>query len=61
VTLVARTAKEATIAPVVTDGVCIWEESGVSRSECVFTFNLVYKEIFINLVLSMRFANIMMQ
>jgi hypothetical protein len=57
-------------------GVCVWRESGVRRSvlcwsvwlesgfrscEVVFTFNVLYKEIFINFVLSMQFAKIMLQ
>jgi hypothetical protein len=34
---------------------CVWQESGFSRREDVFTFNLL-KRNFINFVLSMPFA-----
>jgi hypothetical protein len=43
-------------------GMClwVWQESGFSRHEDIFIFNLFYKKI-INFVLSMRFAKIMFQ
>jgi hypothetical protein len=45
-TLVAKNANEAIVAPMVgSGGVCVWRESGFSRREDVFTFNLVYKYI----------------
>jgi hypothetical protein len=40
---------------------CFWQESGFSRREDVFTFNLVYKEMFISSVLSIGFAKTMLQ
>jgi hypothetical protein len=40
---------------------CVWQESGFSRSKDVFTFNLLYKEMFTDFVLSMRLAKIMLQ
>jgi hypothetical protein len=75
--LVARIANEAMVVPVMGCGkVCIWQESGVrwlvlcwcflqesgfSHREDVFTFNLFFKEIFFNFVLSVQFAKIMLQ
>jgi hypothetical protein len=60
-TLVARNAKEAMVTPGVGSGGvcvggslescgrvlcwCVWQESGFSRCENVFTFNLLYKDI----------------
>jgi hypothetical protein len=42
-TLVARNANEAMMVPMVGSGaVCVWRESGFSRREYVFTFNLLY-------------------
>jgi hypothetical protein len=66
----ARYAKEAMVAPMVGYGGvcvwrepgvrrsvlcwCVWQESGFSRRENVFTFNLLKKKSnFINFVLSM--------
>jgi hypothetical protein len=41
-TLVARNANEAMVAPTVgPGGVCVWQESGFSRCEDVFTFKFV--------------------
>jgi hypothetical protein len=63
VTLVARNATEATIAPVVGyGGVCIWRESGFSRLEDISIFNPLYTQNkFLNIVLSIRFAEIILQ
>jgi hypothetical protein len=36
---------------------CLWQKSGFSRREDVFSFNLFHRH-FINFVLSMRFAKI---
>jgi hypothetical protein len=76
-TLVARNVNEAMVAPMmVSGGVCIWRESGIkrsglcfyvwqesvfSRSENVFTLNLVFFINFINFTIPMRFAKIMLQ
>jgi hypothetical protein len=53
--LVAKNANEAMAAPMVGSGGvcsqavglywCAWQQSGFSRREFVFTFNLLYKEI----------------
>jgi hypothetical protein len=44
-TLAAENVNEAMVAPVVgSGGVCVWQESGFSRREVVFTFNLLDKE-----------------
>jgi hypothetical protein len=40
---------------------CVSQESGFSRREDVLTFNLPLKEFFINFVLSVRFAKVMLQ
>jgi hypothetical protein len=45
-TLLAKNENEAIVTPIVgSGGVCVWQESGFSRREDVFTFNLVQKEI----------------
>jgi hypothetical protein len=45
-TLEARNGKEAVGTPMVgSGGICVWQESGFSRREDVFKFNLAYKEI----------------
>jgi hypothetical protein len=41
-TVVERNAKDAMVG---SGGVCVWRESGFSRREDVFTFNLLYKEV----------------
>jgi hypothetical protein len=40
---------------------CVWQEFGFSRREDVFTLNLLYTEIFINVVLKIKFAGMMLQ
>jgi hypothetical protein len=45
-TTVARNANETIVTPMVgSGGVCVWQESGFSRREDVFTLDLLYKEI----------------
>jgi hypothetical protein len=42
----ARNANDALVAPMVgSGGVCVWQESGFSRREDVFTFNLLCEEV----------------
>jgi hypothetical protein len=40
---------------------CVWQEYGFSRREDVFIFNLLFLRNFINVVLSERFAKIMLR
>jgi hypothetical protein len=61
-TLVARNANEAMVAPTVeSGGVFLWQESDFSRREDLFTFFLTIERNFINFLLLMRFAKMMLQ
>jgi hypothetical protein len=77
-TLVVINANEAMVAPVVERGGvcvwwgsgvwrpvlcwCVWQESGFSCREGVFTFNLLKNKFYrLNFVFTMRFEKIMLQ